>query len=91
MADYDEIPDWYDQEDDKEEMPIPDDDFDVAGSSKRPSRTVSKTRKVIISSDEEELQMMPSSDSEEDEKPKRQSKEPKRFLNMADEFVLAPL
>ena len=70
MADFDEIPDWYDEGEKEEEgPPIPDDDVtgDVA-CDKRPKRNSAKTRKVIISSDEEEeLKMMPSSD--EDEQP----------------------
>ena len=67
MADFDEIPDWYD-EGEEEGPPIPDDDVtgDVA-CDKRPKRSAAKTRKVIISSDEEEeLKMMPSSDDDEE-------------------------
>ena len=79
MADFDEIPDWYDEGQKEEEgPPIPDDDVtdDVAGD-KRPKRSTAKTRKVIISSDEEEeLKMMPSSD--EDEEPiAKQTPKPK--------------
>ena len=74
MADFDEIPDWYDEGQNEEEgPPIPDDDVtedDVTGDvarDKRPKRSAAKTRKVIISSDEEEeLKMMPSSDEEEE-------------------------
>ena len=80
MADFDEIPDWYDDEKDEENVsdvgpPIPDDEESVS-VDKRPKRSAAKTRKVIISSDEEEeLKMMPSSDDDEEpeevEKPKK--------------------
>ena len=84
MADFDEIPDWYDDEKDEENVsdvgpPIPDDEESVS-VDKRPKRSAAKTRKVIISSDEEdELKMMPSSDDDEEPEVEPDVEKPKKL------------